>query len=397
MNRDTRLVTLALLLWGFGEGLFFTIQPLYIEELGANPVQIGGLLSIAAVVKAASFLPAGVMADRVPRKWVMVGGWIMGLIGVVLVGLARSWRALLPGLVIYALSAYCIPVINAYLAHAAGGRHLAQTFTTVFAGYAAGGVISPAVGGWLAEVTAMRTVYFASALLFAISMVAVVQVSPQPVHARADRSRRWRLLLNRRFLRFAAFACLLFVAMYLGFPLAPNFLRDAGGWSIARIGTLGSFQALGMALLGPFLGRLSDGATARNRRSDRGEGSLAEVREGLSFLHCADGMVVGQALVWASALLLLLAGTFPFLALAYFLRGAYQGCRSLTQARATALAREADRGLLLGATETVMAAAQVVAPYVAGWLYASEPAYPFVASVVLIPITVVLSLVGLGV
>ena len=45
MNRDLRLVSLALLFWGFGEGLFLFIQPLYIERLGANPVQIGSALS----------------------------------------------------------------------------------------------------------------------------------------------------------------------------------------------------------------------------------------------------------------------------------------------------------------------------------------------------------------
>jgi MFS family permease len=182
MNRDTRLIALALLFWGFGEGLFLYIQPLYIEQLGADPVQIGGLLSIAAVVRAATFLPAGILADRVPRKWLMVGGWIIGLIGVLSVGLARSWQSLIPGLLIYALSAYCIPVINAYLAHAVGGRHLARVFTTVFAGYAAGSVISPTVGGWLAEATTMSAVYFVAAALFAISMIAVTQVSSQPVY-----------------------------------------------------------------------------------------------------------------------------------------------------------------------------------------------------------------------
>ncbi len=112
MNRDTRLIALALLLWGFGEGLFLFIQPLYFEQLGADPVQIGALLSVAAAVRAASFLPAGIIADRVPRKWVMVGGWITGLVGLLLVAAAPSWQHLVPGLLIYALSAYCIPVTS---------------------------------------------------------------------------------------------------------------------------------------------------------------------------------------------------------------------------------------------------------------------------------------------
>jgi MFS family permease len=397
MNRDTRLIALALLLWGAGEGLFLYIQPLYIEQLGADPVQIGGLLSIAAVVKGASFLPAGILADRVPRKWLMIGGWITGLIGVLSVGLARSWQSLIPGLLIYALSAYCIPVINAYLAHAVGGRHLARVFTTVFAGYAAGSVISPIIGGWLAEATTMRMVYFAAAGLFAISMLAVTQVSSQPVYPQDERKRRWRSLLSGRFLRFAAFVCLLFVAMHLGYPLASNFLKDTGGWSVVTIGTLGSFQALGTALFSPLLGRLSDGTTGHPPGSEGGDDSPHRIREDHSPLGQVGGLLVGQGLVWISALILLLAGTFPVLAGGYLLRGAYQGCRSLIQARGTALGGEADRGLVLGATETIIAAAQFLAPYAAGWLYAGDPAYPLAASLVLIPITLLLTVIGLRV
>jgi len=366
MKRDVRLMALALLLWGIGEGLFFHIQPMYIEQLGANPVQIGGLLSAMAVVCAVSYLPAGVLADRLPRKWVMWGGFLLGLVAVLLIGLARTWQGLIPGLLLYSLSAYCIPAVNAYLAHAVGGQGLERTFTTVFAGYAAGGVLSPALGGWLAGATTMRTVYFAAAGFFALSALAVVCVSPQPVPPRDGGDRHWRALLDRRFLRFAAIVWVVFVAMYVGFPLAPNFLSDVRGYDVVWVGALGAFQALGTAGLNLLLGRLGDG-----RR--------------------AGGLVVGQVLVWAAALVLLLTGAFPALVLAYVLRGAYQGCRSLVQARAGGLGEDAQRGLLLGATDTTIAFAQVVAPYAAGWLYAGDPAWPFLASLALIPVGVVLS------
>jgi MFS family permease len=85
----------------------------------------------------------------------------------------------------------------------------------------------------------------------------------------------------------------------------------------------------------------------------------------------------------------------PALVLACLLRGAYQGCLSLAQARATALEGETERGLLLGANEMAIAIAQVIAPYVAGWLYAGHPAYPFVASLALIPVALLLVVLGL--
>ncbi len=395
MNRDVRLIALALLLWGFGEGLFFYIEPLYIEQLGADPVQLGTVLSAAAVIRAAVYLPGGIMADRIPRKRLVVGGWMVGVAGVLVVGAARSWQGLIPGLLIYALSAYCVPVINAYLAHSVGGRRLARTFTTVFAGYAIGGVLSPPVGGWIAEATSMRMVYFVSALVFALSMLTVLHVSPQPAKPRSHRRRQWESLLNRRFLSFAAVVWLMFAAMFLSYPLASNFLKHGGGWSIAQIGALGSFQALGAAFLGPLLGRLSDGAARQDPFRDEGAPRVRTTTQS-SLLHPSRALLVGQGLVWFSALVLLLAATFPVLAVAYLLRGAYQGCRSLTQAQATTLADQEDRGLVLGATETAIAAAQVLAPYTAGWLYAGDSSYPIVASLVLIPVTLLVSSVWLN-
>ncbi|HET92316.1 MAG TPA: MFS transporter [Chloroflexi bacterium] len=371
MNRDTRLITLALLLWGFGEGLFLYIQPLYMEQLGADPIQIGGLLSATSLVSALTFLPAGILSDRLPRKWVMWGGWGLGLVGVLLVALARTWQGLIPALLLYSFSAYCMPVINAYLAHSVGGINLERTFTTVSAGYAAGSLISPAVGGWLAGETTMRTVYLVSAAFFALSSLVVAWVSPQPVIPQVGRERPWQSLLNRRVLSFAALTGLTFTAMYVSFPLVPNFLADVRGWDVAWIGMLGSFQSLGTIFLNLLLGHLAAG----NRRR---------------------GLMVGQGLVWAAALLLLRTHTFPPLALAYLLRGAYMGCRSLAGARATALGSEAERGVMLGAAESIIAIAQVIAPSVAGWLYVSNPTYPLLATLTLIPLTLLLTVLPIS-
>ena len=369
MNRDTRLIMWALLLWGVGEGLFYHIQTLYIEQLGADPVQIGGLLSAMSVASAITFIPAGILSDRLPRKRVMIGGWIAGWGGIMLVGMARTWQGLIPGLILYSLSAYCVPVINTYLAHAASGRELEKTLTTVFAGFAVGGIISPMVGGWLAAAWTMRVVYFVSAGLFALSTLVVSFVSPQPVtrNEPSDRHpghpghpRHWRPIRERHFLAFIGLIGLIFEAMYIGFPLAPNFLADVRGWDVTRIGILGSVQALGTTMLNLWLGRLGNGGRPR-------------------------GLLVGQVLVWCSACLLVVSGAFPVLTAAYLLRGAYQGCRSLAQARAAGFGREEERGLVLGITETVIAVAQVTAPYIAGWLYAGNPAWPLWASLGLIP------------
>ena len=41
MNSALLALAAALFTWGLGEGIFFFFQPLYLAELGADPLQLG--------------------------------------------------------------------------------------------------------------------------------------------------------------------------------------------------------------------------------------------------------------------------------------------------------------------------------------------------------------------
>lgn len=365
MNRNVKLMTLAVFLWGAGDGLFFYIQPLYIEELGANPAQIGGLLSLMGLVTGLAFIPAGYLADRLPRKPLLLGGWICGSVSMLTCSLAQDWQGLIPGLVLYGLSAYTMPIVDAYLATAAGGQNLEKVFTMTTAAYTAGMIISPALGGMLADSVSMRAVYLAAAGVFALSMTAVLAIAPQRPDSGLGPRSDLRLLLNRRFLGFVAPVLLAFFAMHLVFPLVPNYLADVRGWSTLQIGVLGSVAAVGTTLLSLLLGRVRG---KQNR-----------------------GFLLGQGLVWLSAGMVLWAPGLIGVALAFLLRGGTMACRALTSARASNFLGEANRGLALGATATTVALSQVLAYATAGWLYGLLPALPFLAALAFIPAGMVLT------
>lgn len=365
MNRDIKLMTLAVFLWGAGDGLFFFIQPLYIEELGANPTQIGGLLSLMGMVTGLAFIVAGYLADRLPRKPLLLGGWICGSVSMLTCSLAQDWQGLIPGLVLYGLSAYTMPIVDAYLATAAGGQNLEKVFTMTTAAYTAGMIISPALGGMLADSVSMRAVYLAAAGVFALSMTAVLAIAPQRPDSGLGPRSDLRLLLNRRFLGFVAPVLLAFFAMHLVFPLVPNYLADVRGWSTLQIGVLGSVAAVGTTLLSLLLGRVRG---KQNR-----------------------GFLLGQGLVWLSAGMVLWAPGLIGVALAFLLRGGTMACRALTSARASNFLGEANRGLALGATATTVALSQVLAYATAGWLYGLRPALPFLAALAFIPAGMVLT------
>jgi hypothetical protein len=162
----------------------------------------------------------------------------------------------------------------------------------------------------------------------------------------------------------------IFVAMYVGQPLAANFMHDTAGWPVERIGLLGSLHALGVTLLSPALGRWSAGTSNK-----------------------LPGLWIAQSLVWGSfGLLLLGAYKLPGLVpVAFFMRGGYGACRNLTSANIAGRFSAENRGAAFGLAETAMASAQMAAPYLAGWLYAAHPAAPLGAGLALIPATMLLT------
>ncbi len=136
MSRNNKLMFLSLMTWGFGEGLWIYLLPIYIGSLGASPVQIGFVLSAAMVLMTIAFIPAGWLSDRMNRKPIMLVGWLLGFVSVLILALARTWQQALPGLMLYNLSGFCSPVINAYVtADVRPGENLRRTFTVVFTGY----------------------------------------------------------------------------------------------------------------------------------------------------------------------------------------------------------------------------------------------------------------------
>jgi MFS family permease len=367
MNRDLKLITFALFLWGCGEGLFLYIQPYYMQQLGATPAEIGAVLGLASFLTACAFIPGGMLADRFDAKQVMVWGWAMGVVGALGMGLSSTWQWFVPWILLYNVSAYCIPAINTYIAEASGDTPLEHTITVTFAGYAAGSIISPFVGGRLAEMLGTATLYLIGAALFGLSLIIALRVSSHAPHLNypkhREQSLRQQMARLRPLLPLYARLFVVFFAGLLGAILPANFLGVLG-WSIGDVNSLaGTAGAVGALVLSLALGRLAAG-------------------------HRRRGLLIGQGLVWGG--LWLFTISTPQLRLlpiaAYFLLGALPALRELANAQVAAQVDRAARGTALGMNETLFALARSLAAVLAGVLFAIAPRAPFIAGLALIPI-----------
>jgi predicted MFS family arabinose efflux permease len=363
MSRDNRLVALALFLWGMGEGLFIFIQPLYLDQLGANPAEIGEILSAFALMAAVSFIPAGIVSDRAGRKLVLVGGWVLGAASGIAMALAEDLRVFIPALLVYGTTAWVMPALSSYIVAARGDLPPERALTGVLAGYSAGAVLSPTLGGEIGRLFGLRTVYGVAAVFFVISTLVILLLRRQPVEHSVEEPRYRALLRNRSFLRLCALIFFAFAVMAIGFPLTPNYLQDVRGHGVEIVGRLGSVQTIGAVLLNLSLGR----RPARRV------------------------WVAGQGLLFVATFLLWQSTWVGALGVAYFLRAMFGVSRTMANVLAGRVVTPKQHGLAFGAVETIVSLAFVGVSYLAGRLYTLNPALPYMVSLALLPVTMALT------
>lgn len=372
MSRDLKIITLALFLWGCGEGLFFYIMPLYMQQLGATPPEVGAVLGLAAFLTACSFIPGGMLADRFDAKKIMIWGWAIGAVASLGMGLAATWQWFVPWILIYNISAYCIPAINTYVVEASGDLPLEHTITVTFAGYAAGSIISPFVGGRLsAALHDTAPLFVIGAIIFGLSFLLVLTVNSHAPHLnyakQRDHSLRQQLMRLRPLTPTYLRLFFVFFAAIVGTILPANFLGTLE-WKIDEVNSLaGTATAVGALVLSLALGRLAAG---RRRR----------------------GLLLGQTLLFLS-MAFFIGSTSELRVLsitAYFLLGALPTLRELTNAQLAGQVDHDMRGTALGLNETIFALARSLAALLAGSLFALDPRAPFIAAIGLIPIGLVL-------
>jgi len=374
-------VAAALFLWGVGEGLWMYIRPLYIAELGGSPVEIGQVLGLAGLGAALVMLPTGRLIDRFGPRRLMIPGWWLGLAGTVGLALAPDWRWSIPAFVLYAVSSFAVPAINAYIAQEAMAHHasfdprVAQSaIARTNAAYLSGAILSPLAGGWLGELFGLRAVFWISAVWFVLSLWVVLgapgltgsrPLAGEPQRAISITPGRWFSVVQARV--FVSLA-ILFFFMAMGYTLVPTYLENVLGLPIGLIGGLGAATAAG----GVFW------MLALRQRPPR----LA--------LMTAIGLV-------ALALAALLYGStgwaqLPILIGVYFLLGVYQTARVLSLSVASQHVSTTRRGTSFGLVEMLFGLGSFFGPAAAGWLYGGVSAQtPF-----LVALAVLLALLGLG-
>ena len=356
MTSDLVLLSFTLLTWGLGEGMFFFFNPLYLQQLGANPLTIGNVLGAVGVAMTIAHIPAGYLADRFGRRRLLWAGWAAGLICGWAMALANSLTIFVMGMVAYGMTSFVVSPLNSYVTGARGKLSPARALTLTNASYSVGAVIGPLAGGWIGNTYGLKMIYMIASCVFTVSMIVILFIKHQPREHHDPDAPPVNLLKNRRYIQFMGIVMLVMFATYLPQPLTQNFLQNERAVTFQQIGQLGSISSLGIVVFNLVLGQF-------NARS---------------------GFYIGQMTVALFAALLWRGTGMEWYLPAYFLVSGYRVIRPLIAAQVRDLIHGSQMGLAYGITETISAIPTILAPPIAGLLYVRDPLSIYPISLMLI-------------
>ena len=362
MNRSLLWLGAALFLWGIGESMFLLFQPVYLQELGASPIEIGVILGAFGAAMTLTHVPAGHLSDRLGRRPMLIAAWVVGFLATILMALALNLAVFVAGLLLYGFTAFVASPLDSYTTAARGKWSVARAMTFVSMTFNGGAVLGPLIGGRVADEFGFRIVYFIAAGIFVLSTLAVTFISAQPRDKHDPENPPAALLGNRKYLAFLAVFFFVAFAAYIPQPLSSNYLRNQQALSLSTIGQLISLAYLGTTILALVLGQL----------------------------EAKTGFLLGQAAVAAFAVFLWKGLGLGWFAIGYFLLGGYRPLRTLGVAQVRGFVHKSQMGLAYGMAETLGSASTLLAPPMAGFLYSRDP-------VIMYPTALVLIVVGIGI
>jgi MFS family permease len=346
LNLNLLRVAGALLLWGFGEGMFFNFVPIYLNnQFHLGESQIGLVLGMFGFSMAITHIPAGRLADRMGRRPLLIAAWFLGLASTLVMGSSLALPLFLTGLFGYGLTAFVSSPLSSYVTAARGDMPVGTVLALTTATFGLGMALGPVTGGWIGDRYGMRMSFWVAAVVFSLSTILILFLKAQPIDRHDPEAPPQNLLRNQRFVVLLGVMASAVFSMYLAQPLTPNFLDGVRGLSLSENGIIFTAGALGNSLLAITFSRIEP------RR----------------------GFLLAQVMVILFALSIWQGTSLPVFALGYFLLGGFRAGRPMVMALARELVHDSQMGLTYGLMETISAVIFILTPPLAGILYEHDP------------------------
>ena len=181
-HRGVVFLCLAICMNSWGMGAISPILPLFTDqELGVNRTQVGLAVGLHGMARLFIAVPAGYMAQRYGRRFVLNIGTGINLLGAAMVAMSFDYYWLLGWRTISGLgSAMFTTGVSIYLRDVATPEYRARFLSLQELSILVGVTVGPYIGGIMGEYLGLRYPLYLQVLLILVSLALLYQFVPEP-------------------------------------------------------------------------------------------------------------------------------------------------------------------------------------------------------------------------
>ena len=260
--RDYKLLWWGMVVSNIGTWMQMVAQGFLVYQLTHSPFALGLVGLVRAVPVFVFSLFAGVLADRVDRrKLLIVTQSLAGILALVLgilasTGVVKVWMIMVLAFLSSSVMSFDNPTRQAMVPDIVGKEHIANAVALNSAAFNGTGVLGPSLAGAALGVVGVAACFYINAVSFIAVIIALFLMSPVPNQIRSKRSMWQNLREGFGYVRGNRLvgALLIQIALIglLGRPytqLMPAMQQDVLHVGAGGLGTLMAFSGLG-ALIG---------------------------------------------------------------------------------------------------------------------------------------------------
>jgi MFS family permease len=198
-------------------------------------------------------VPIGLAADRWGGKRMMVGTWVVSMIGAAAFLPLNDWHGAFIGSVLYWIGSAAFPLLSAHLAASTPRHRLGTELGIVYGAFFLGTILASPFAGSVASAFGLRGGIAVGVVAFVLSAAITFglrSIPPHPPVASPPLPRAFWTLM-------AVTPLAAFVAVIVN-PLFPVYVHDIAAVPLERVGIFVGLVALGAALSSGINGRLAD-------------------------------------------------------------------------------------------------------------------------------------------
>ena len=368
MNRNIKLVSFSLFLWGVGEGMFLLFLPIYLLKLGAEPILIGIILGGMGFTATITQIPSGYLSDRIGPRPLMWISWTLGMVTCWMMALSGSLNLFVIALLLYGLTGSSLAPMNAYITLMRGNRSAERSLTYTSAAFHLGAVIGPTLGGYFGQHYDLKILFYGAAVLFFISTLLIFLIEAPKNELHHEYGKKKNVFKNTALMKIASLGFISLFFMVLTQNFVPVYLTDFKSINLQQMGYLGTIGSIGNVFFALTLGHLP-----------------AKI-----------GFLISFPLTLIFPVLFLTLNKFSGFGLAYFSFGGYRLARTMLLALSREFINAKETGLAYGIIETANGLAVILAPLLCGIVYNQNPKAIFWISSIGIVVSGLINLIQLS-